>query len=229
MEAEIEKLIPEEEVVKEEEAAAQESTAEDKAKETDETTKLKAENERLRKANQNLNRKVKEVEKPKEEVQEDPTDPLSTREGWLAKIEEVAEKKSNEKFAKIREANLKRAKDRFVASHPEYAASDKLRSVLEKASLMGLASKDDETDMNECLLDAWAVENRKELEQANQERTKARERAQRATISATSSSSSERVEDDFSEAERDEAAKHKMSPERYRQAERMLEETSTVL
>lgn len=228
MEEVVEKLI-EEEVVNKEEATTQESTAEKTAAENEELAKIKAENERLRKANKTLNEKVKKAPKEEEEVQADPTDELNTREGWMKLIEETAEKKASEKFAKVRESALKRAKDRFVSSHPEYSASEKLRPLLERASALGLASKDDEAEMVECLMDAWAIENRKDLESVAIEKSKSRERAQRAAASATAGSSSEKVEEEYTEDERAEAAKHGMTPDRFKRAAALLEESTTTL
>lgn len=228
----IEKLLSDEEGkdVETTETTVSETSAEEKSDgkgKKDEVTVLKRE----------LARRQKEIEllkKPKEEPKaEADADPLGTREGWLAEIDKRAEAKADAKFSALKEANLRKARDRFIAQHPEYAGDagkTKLRTVLERANALGLTSKLDEGEMTEVILDAWAIENRKELEVVAEDRRKQRERAQKAASQAAGTGgASEKIEDDFTETERETASKYGMTPERYRKAERRLAEANYSL
>lgn len=222
----IEKLLSDEEGEEKDLEKAEAPAPEESAEQKGDDEKVKKENAQLKRE---LARRQKELdalkaakEEKTEELKADPADPLTTREGWLAEIDRRAEAK----LAPLKESNLRKARDRFIASHPEYAGETgktKLRSVFDRAKVFGLEAKHDVDEMMECLLDAWAVENRKELEKAAEERSKSRERAQKMTSSAAAAGGgSEKVEDDFTEAEREQAAKHGMTPERYREAEKRL-------
>ena len=227
----IEKLLSEEEGEKDLETT-EVPVSEQSAEEKGDDEKVKKENAQLKRE---LARRQKELdslkatkEQPNEPVA-DPADPLATREGWLAEIDRRAEAK----LAPLKESNLRKARDRFIASHPEYAGEigkTKLRSVFDRAKVFGLEAKHDSDEMMECLLDAWAVENRKELEKAAEDRSKSRERAQKlASSAAASGGGSEKVEDDFTEAEREQASKLGLTPERYRDAEKRLQEAEHSL
>lgn len=229
MMTEIEKLLSEDgekDLENTEDATASEQSADKKAdgKEDKEKAVLKRE---LKRRQEEIDRLKKAKEEPKAE---EAADPLATREGWLSEIDKRAEAKADAKFSALREANLRKARDRFIAQHPEYAGDTgkaKLRSVLEKANAFGLTSKMTEEEMTECILDAWAVENRKELEVVAEDKRKQRERAQKAALSAAGTGgASEKVEDDFTEDERATAQRYGMTPERYREAEKRLAEAS---
>lgn len=213
----------EEKDVKEEaDPTAQEPSAEKKGDEAKpELSEVEKENARLKKAIKTLQKKV---EKPKEEVQETTSeDPLATREGWLAEID----RRAAEKVAPIYKASFKRATERFVKSRPEYATAEgkeKLRPILEAAKASG---KVEEDEIFEVMGQTWASANWKELENAHAKISESRRRAQAvATSAAGASESSEQVADDFSESEREEAALYGKTPEAYRKAVKLLEEST---
>lgn len=232
-EIDIEKMLGEDEEpdasekgVKTEEAAGQGSPADKKADATEEdaeVVKLRKENERLKKANKTLNDEKKakaEAKAPKEETV-DTEDPLATREGWLGEID----RRAKEAVKPIYESNFRKAMSRFAAAHPEYSSNkEDLRVILEAAKASGAV---DEDDIFEAMGRAWGSLNWRKLEADSAKKDAARSRARTATMTGASpSESSGRQEDDFSEEEREEAARFGKSPEAYRKAKRLLEETS---
>lgn len=231
-ELDIDALLDEEpaaEVQKKDEAAAQ-PQPEKKALTEEEASKILAENARMKKAMRGLNDKVKQLTQPKEETPEpqpDPEDPLNTREGWKQLIDVTAEAKAKALIQPIYEANFKRARDRFLQSHPEYATTegkDQLRQILEAAKATG---KVDESDIFEELGKAWASIHWKDLEAQNQKTADARRRAQAAAMSAANPPASEPSnQDDFTEDELAEAAAYGKDPAKYRKAKKLLDEVT---
>lgn len=212
-------------VVKQEEPTIQESTTEVQA---DDSAEVRKENERLRRANKSLNQKVKDMETKEEVVEEvqqvDPNDKLATREGWLEEIDSRSAAKAKELVAPIYEANFRRAKDRFVKTHPEYATSkEKLTSLLQSAQAAG---KMDEEDILDSMGQAWASANWRELQDATSKKNESRSRAQATTLNAASASEGSRSSEDYSDEDRDEAAKYGKSVETYKKAKALLEATS---
>lgn len=210
-------------VVKTEEAPAEATTTQETA-DAAKYERMEKENERLKKANKTLNEKLKNPE-PKEEVivEEpvvDPADPLATREGWLNEIDTRAKAL----VAPIYEANFRRASDRFVKLHPEYSQSkEKLKVILETAKTAG---KMDEEDILDSMGRAWASTNWRELQAETLKKESSRSRAQAFAMNAASPSEGSPNEDEFSEEEREEAAKFGKSVESYRKAKALLEKSS---
>lgn len=215
----IEKLLTDEEEEKDVEneaaPAAQEPSAEKKEEPSED--KVAKENARLKKALKSLQAKVKEKEQPEPEPA-DPDDKLATREGWLDEIDKRSEAKAKALVAPIYEANFKRAKDRFVKSHPEYGTAEKkdeLRSILESVKAGG---KVEEGEIYEEMGKSWASLHWKELESQSSKVSDSRRRAQSVAVQAASASDGAASEEEYSDEEAQEAARFGMTPEKYKKA-----------
>lgn len=206
--------------VKQEATADQESsTGEQVEEEQVDVAALKRENERLRKANLTLNRKVrapKEEHAEQREPHSDMEDPLATRDGWLNEID----KRASAIVKPITEANFRRATDRFLKSHPEYAADrSKLTAILNAAT-----GKVDEEEIFEAMGQAWAAANWRDLQATHVQKSESRSRAQKLTASAAGSTDSVPVEsNEYTDADRAEAEKAGKPVEKYMRAKRLLE------
>jgi hypothetical protein len=201
------------------ESAEQGSSPEKKdgaeGKPSDDSEKLRKENERLKRALAKRNEEFKRIESEKakpEEVEPDPDDELATREGWLKKIDEVA----SSKVKPILEANRNKAVKEFIQKHPEYSSPemrDKLKECVSSAD--GLA---EQGEIMDAMCRTWAGQNYAELEKALADRSRSKSNSQKLASKSLGTGEGIRKDNDFTDDEVEKAAKMGISVEAYRKA-----------
>lgn len=147
----------------------------------------------------------KAEESAQEQAKDEAGNDLTTADGWDKHIKETA-KKSVEpvmsELERFKTRQREKAIKKFVADHPEYSADkdpddERMTSLSELAKrIKGDISELDSEDYFEALKDAWAVQNRAQIEEQSMKLRQQKERADsdEADLATSSGASYERTE-----------------------------------